>query len=314
MTVHAIGGEWLFGHTIGIGNWAWGDLYFWGDRARYSVADSRAAFEASLAAGINLVDTAEIYGPWRAERLLGQFMRDSERESGSNKVTIATKFMPLPYRLGKANLRRALKGSLARLGVERVALYQMHWPSGPVAIETWMEAMVEAVQEGLTAAVGVSNYSVDQMRRAAEVLDRHALRLASNQVEYSLVHRNPEFDGVQAACAEMGVRLIAYSPLGKGLLTGKYRPENPPPGLRGRMLAGKLAAVQPLVGLLKEIGQAHGGKTPGQVALNWTICKGALPIPGARNARQAAENAGAIGWQLAEDEVAALDEASARMR
>lgn len=309
MTGDKAGGDWLNEHEIGIGNWSWGDLYFWGDRARYSVADSRAAFETSLAAGITLIDTAEVYGPWRAERLLGQFMRES-----GHKVTIATKFMPLPYRLGKGSLRRALKGSLRRLGVERVQLYQMHWPSGPVAIETWMDAMAGAVEEGLIGAVGVSNYDVSQMRRAAEALDRRGVRLASNQVEYSLAQRNPEFDGLRAACAELGVKLIAYSPLSKGLLTGKYTPESPPPGLRRRALAGRLGAVQPLVGLLKEIGQAHGGKTPGQVALNWTICKGTLPIPGARNARQAAENAGAVGWRLAEAELAALDESSARIR
>ncbi len=99
------------------------------------MADSRAAFETSLAVGITLIDTAEIYGPWRSERLLGQFMRDSERESGSNKAIVATKFMPLPYRLGKGSLRRALKGSLRRMGVERVALYQMHLPAGPVAMK-----------------------------------------------------------------------------------------------------------------------------------------------------------------------------------
>ncbi len=173
--------------------------------------------------------------------------------------------------------------------------------------------MADAVEEGLTEAVGVSNYNVDQMRRAAEALDRRGQRLASNQVEYSLIQRNPEFDGVQAACAEMGVRLIAYSP-GQGPADRQVHSRQSTHGMRGRALAGKLAAVQPLVGLLKDIGQAHGGKTPGQVALNWTICKGALPIPGARNARQAQENAGAVGWRLAEDEIAALDEASARLR
>jgi aryl-alcohol dehydrogenase-like predicted oxidoreductase len=109
----------------------------------------------------------------------------------------------------------------------------------------------------------------------------------------------------------MGVTLIAYSPIAKGLLSGKYTPQNPPPGLRRRMTSGKrLARMQPLIGLMREIGQAHGGKSPAQVALNWVMCKKAVPIPGAKSERQAGENAGALGWRLAEAEVAALDEES----
>jgi aryl-alcohol dehydrogenase-like predicted oxidoreductase len=110
------------------------------------------------------------------------------------------------------------------------------------------------------------------------------------------------------------VTLIAYSPLAKGLLTGKYTPENPPAGTRGRLFRPDyLARIQPLIGLLREIGAGHEGKNPNQVALNWTISKGTLPIPGAKNARQAQENAGALGWRLTADEVAALDTASDRV-
>ncbi|MBN1964657.1 MAG: aldo/keto reductase, partial [Anaerolineae bacterium] len=135
--------------------------------------------------------------------------------------------------------------------------------------------------------------------------------LASNQVEYSLVARAPERNGLLDVCRELGVVLIAYSPLGQGLLTGKYSPERPPSGIRRRALSRKLAAVQPLVGLLTEIGQGHGGKTPAQVAINWAISKGTLSIPGARDAYQATQNAGAAGWRLSVDEMDALDAASA---
>jgi len=109
-------------------------------------------------------------------------------------------------------------------------------------------------------------------------------------------------------CHEMGVTLIAYSPIARGLLSGKYTPQNPPPGLRRRMTSGKrLARMQSLIGLMREIGQANGGKSPAQVALNWVMCKQAVPIPGAKNERQARDNAGALGWRLGEAEVAALD-------
>jgi len=173
-----------------------------------------------------------------------------------------------------------------------------------------MHALADAVRLGLTRAVGVSNYSLSQMQEAQRVLADRGVPLASNQVEYSLICRAPERNGLLSRCQELGITLIAYSPLGMGLLTGKYTVDHPPPNARGwRFPRERLLQVQPLQGLLREIGQRYG-KTPAQVALNWVMCKGALPIPGAKNARQAQENAGAMGWQLTPDEVQALDQAS----
>jgi aryl-alcohol dehydrogenase-like predicted oxidoreductase len=132
--------------------------------------------------------------------------------------------------------------------------------------------------------------------------------LASNQVEYNLLNRKVERNGVLNRCRELGVTLIAYSPLAKGMLTGKYSPEIRPPGLRRRLFhPTDLAAMQPLIGLLRELGSAHEARTPAQVALNWLLCKGVVPIPGAKNARQAADNAAALGWRLSATELVALD-------
>lgn len=292
---------------LGLGTWQWGDSMFWGYGKGYAAGEIRAAFDASLAAGITFFDTAEVYGQGKSERFLGQFIA-GQRE----RLVIATKFMPLPWRLGKGQLLGALRKSLERLGLSSVDLYQIHWPFPPRPVEFWADALADAVQAGLARAVGVSNYSADQMRRAHEVLAKRGVPLTSNQVEYSLLHRAPERNGVLDACRELGVTLIAYSPLAQGMLTGKYTPDNPPPGFRGRRYRNeRLARIQPLLGLLREIGQAHGDKTPNQVALNWLICKGAVPIPGAKNARQAEQNAGALGWRLTAAEVAALDAASA---
>jgi aryl-alcohol dehydrogenase-like predicted oxidoreductase len=119
-----------------------------------------------------------------------------------------------------------------------------------------------------------------------------------------------EKNGLLDRCKEMGVRLIAWSPLAKGLLTGKYTLESPPPGLRSRQPMGRMKNLPGLIALMTEIGQGYSDKTPGQVALNWLICKGALPIPGAKNAKQAGQNAGAIGWRMTPEEVKALDDAS----
>jgi aryl-alcohol dehydrogenase-like predicted oxidoreductase len=292
---------------LGIGTWAWGDRLFWGyGRGDYTDADLQAAFDAGLVAGINFFDTAEMYESGRSERLLGQFIH-----AASQPVVVATKFMPLPWRLQRGSLRRALRSSLNRLGLDKVGLYLIHWPMPPVSIETWMEALADAVEAGLTRAVGVSNHNLSQMQRAHAALARRGVALAANQVEYNLLHRDPERNGLWAACRELGVALIAYSPLAMGVLTGKYTPENPLPAMRGRRFnRQRLARVQPLIALLHQIGEAHGGKTPAQVALNWIICKGAVPIPGAKNARQAEQNAGALGWHLIDDEIAALDAAS----
>jgi len=288
---------------MGIGTWAWGDRLVWGYRGQASDPDLRATYEATLAAGINWFDTAEMYGFGRSEKLLGEFMRQTQTHP-----LIATKFMPLPWRLRKGSLISALKGSLRRLGIDQVDLYQIHWPAGLTAIETWMDALADAVQAGLTKTVGVSNYNVEQTQRAITALSKRGVLLASNQVEYSLLERTPETSGLLKLCRDNGVRLIAYSPLAMGMLTGKYTPDNPPKGVRGRQYKPDyLAAIQPLIAQLREIGAAHGGKTPAQVALNWTICKGSIPIPGAKNVRQLQDNAGALGWRLTEGEVAALD-------
>jgi aryl-alcohol dehydrogenase-like predicted oxidoreductase len=158
--------------------------------------------------------------------------------------------------------------------------------------------------------VGVSNYDKNQMQRAYTVLSGYEIPLASNQVEYNLLNRSVEKNGLLARCQELGIRLIAYSPLAMGLLSGKYSPENPPPGMRAGKYASVLKEMYPLIKLLTEIGQDWGGKSVAQVALNWCICKGALPIPGAKNVRQAQMNAGAAGWRLTPEQVKALDDTS----
>lgn len=290
---------------LGIGAWEWGDKLTWGFGGDYSESDCRDAYGEAINAGVNFIDTAEIYGQGKSERLLGQFMREKH-----DSPIVASKCFPYPWRLNSKSLRGALRGSLARAGLKQIDLYQMHFPLPLVRIEDWMNAMADAYEEGLVRAIGVSNYSVAQMKRAQETLAKRGLALASNQVHYSLLFRSPESNGVLAACREMDVTLIAYSPLEMGLLTGKYSQAKRPPFRRAFLVRNKLPHLDPLIGLLGEIGQAHGNKTVAQVALNWLICKNTLPIPGVKNGRQARDNAGAIGWRLTDAEIAALERAS----
>ena len=292
---------------MGLGAWAWGDRMMWNYGHGYTDNDIAEAFKISLKMGVNLVDTAEVYGSGRSESLLGQFLKDTKEP-----VLVATKFMPFPWRLSKNTLFTALHHSLERLGLDKVDLYQIHWPFPPKRVEYWAEVLAQVVKAGLTRTVGVSNYSKDQTKRVHAVLAKYNIPLASNQVQYHLLDRKVEKNGLLDFCKENGIRLIAYSPLAKGMLTGKFTVETPPPGTRGRIYANILKDLPALIALMTEIGQGHGGKTPGQVALNWIICKGALPIPGAKNARQAEQNAGATGWRLEAEEVKALDKASDR--
>jgi aryl-alcohol dehydrogenase-like predicted oxidoreductase len=302
-----ISSETRFLHAIemGLGAWQWGDRVVWQYGHGYGADDVQRAFDVSINEGIRFVDTAELYGNGFSERLLGRFLKATDQP-----VLIATKFFPLPWRFMKGAVPRALKGSLARLGTESVDLYQVHWPSISMSTDTLMDGMAECVKSGMTRTVGVSNFGQSRMLAAYSALARHNIPLASNQVHYSLLSRAVEKNGTLARCKELGIRLIAYSPLEKGLLSGKYSAATPPPGSRAGNYANMLPKIQPLIKLMTGIGQDHGGKSNVQVALNWVICKGALPIPGAKNAEQAQQNAGALGWKLTNEEVAKLDEMS----
>jgi aryl-alcohol dehydrogenase-like predicted oxidoreductase len=292
--------------ALGIGTWQWGDRLMWGYGRGYQESDIQEAFNASLEVGVNFFDTAEIYGNGVSERMLGSFLAGVEK-----KLVVATKFMPLPWRLTKGAFLRALKNSLKRLNLEKVDLYQIHHPLLPVSIETLAEWLADAVQTGLVSAVGVSNYNVDQMRRTYAILTKRGVPLASNQVEYSLVNRRIEFAGLLSSCQDLGITLLAYSPLAKGALTGKYSVESLPPGMRSRRYSRTLfEQIEPLVKVMREVGREQGGKTLAQVALNWCISKGTVPLAGVKNIRQARDNCAALEWRLSEAQVAALDQAS----
>jgi aryl-alcohol dehydrogenase-like predicted oxidoreductase len=288
---------------IGLGIMQWGDVSIDPNSPTIN-KDVLEIYQVALEGGINFFDTAEAYGSGRSEIQLGRCLKQVH----SHNIVIATKFMPYPWRLSKGELRAALIRSLNRLGLSRVDLYQMHWPIPILSIQSWMDAMADAVSDGLIRAVGVSNYSPNQTKVAFEALTRRQIPLASNQVRYSLLFRRPERSGLIELGNKLGITIIAYSPLEKGVLTGKFTPENPPNGFRAwRYNKNYLTKISPLLDELRQIGQAHHGMTAGQVALNWVTCKGAVPIPGARNRAQAQENIGGLGWQLSSEEVTSLD-------
>ncbi len=303
---------------IGVGAWPWGSRFYWGYGKSFGEDDVRAAFRASLSAGVSLFDTAELYGRGESERILGRLLREraadltSAADSGGVEPFIATKFLPTSWRVRPGDLVRALRRSLRRLGVEQVDLYQIHWPIPParLRVRQWVGGLIEAHREGLVRAVGVSNFDSDLMLRAHEQLSRAGMPLASNQLPYSLLDRHIEDEELLELCGEMGVTVIAYSPLAEGLLTGKYTSDSRPSGYRGWRLRKKVLQAQLIVQALRNIAVERSDRTPAQIALRWLMQKGTLPIPGAKNETQARDNAGALGWKLTGSEMAALDEAS----
>ncbi|PSB32829.1 2,5-didehydrogluconate reductase [Chlorogloea sp. CCALA 695] len=294
-----------------IGTWAWGDKLFWSYGSDYDEKQLKEAFNAALEAGTTFFDTAEIYGLGLSEELLGQFMKQSDRSA-----IIATKFGPLPWRFTAQSVSDALTDSLKRLQVEQVALYQVHWPfSFLMSQETLMNALADEVQRGRIGAVGVSNYSAQQMQEAHQILARRGVPLAVNQVRYSLLTRQIESSGITATAKQLGVTLLAYSPLAQGRLTGKYRPDSSekPTGARSldpQFSKAGLEKIEPVVALLRQIGEKRD-RTPAQVALNWLISQGnVVAISGAKTAQQVQQNAGSLGWKLTNDEIAELEQIS----
>lgn len=268
--------------------------------------EEKRALEVSLAAGANLFDTAAMYSGGASERRVGELAHGKD-------ALIASKF-PGSFSFKAEDLPRELEASLARLGRDTMDLYQHHFPNPRVSIPALMEKLVDAVEAGKVKAVGVSNYSAEQMREAHAALAKRGIPLASNQVEYSLLHRKPEVDGVLEACRELGITLIAYSPLAGGRLTGKYSPQHRASGFFRRILPQfsrkALEEIQPIIKLLREIGDRYS-KTPSQVAIRWLIENPTvLPIPGAKNSKQATENAGVLSFSLTPEEVEVLSQAT----
>ncbi|MGO9207828.1 MAG: aldo/keto reductase [Candidatus Limnocylindrales bacterium] len=241
-------------------------------------------FSAALDAGANLFDTAEVY--LGSEKMIGACLRRDPRPA-----LVVSKFAPYPTRLSARSFGKALEGSLARLGRDSVDVYLIHFPFSLVGIPSLMDRLVETVQAGKARAVGVSNFSATQMSVAAECLERHAIPLAANEVQFSLFHRDPERNGVLEACRKLDVALIAYRPLAGG----RTRRD-------GSALDGTLAGIA-----------RARGKTVAQVALNWLLGKDEriVAIPGATSVEHLRENVGAAGWTLSDDELSALERSSA---
>jgi len=269
MNITSLGRSNLQVPRMGVGAMTWGDakglarlhpakIVYGG---AHGFEEEKHALESSIAAGVNLFDTAAMYSGGASERRLGELAHGRD-------ALIASKF-PSGFSFRAEGLPKELEASLARLGRDSVDLYQHHFPSNRVSISKLTELLADAIEAGKVKAVGVSNYSAEQMREAHAALAKRGILPASNQVEYSLLHRQPEMNGVLDACRELGITLIAYSPLAGGMLTGKYSAQHRAGGFFRRILPQynrkALDAIQPVTKLLREFGERYS-KSPSQVA------------------------------------------------
>jgi aryl-alcohol dehydrogenase-like predicted oxidoreductase len=286
--------------AIGLGTWQFGSRE-WGYGPEYATKVAGTIVRRALDLGVNLIDTAEVYGLGRSERIVGEAIQ-GRRDS----VFLATKIFPigLPFMT-----RWRARNSARRLGVEHVDLYQLHWPSPFFPARATMPRIRRLVEEGLVKHVGVSNHTLAGWQEAERFFGAPVL---SNQVLFSLVHRAPEHELVPWA-QEKGRIVIAYSPLGQGVLSGKYQQVTPGNFRRVRrnFTADSRARFEPLIAALREIGAGHHA-TAAQVSLAWLIRKpNVVAIPGASSVAQLEENTAAADIDLSDDEAALLDRLSA---
>lgn len=265
--------------------------------------------QAALDGGINWFDTAEMYGNGYAEQSLANALKTAGKTDAD--VVVATKWWPL-LRTAR-HISRSISERQRNLGGYTIDLYQIHQPFSFSSPEAEMNAMADLVEMGKIGSVGVSNFSAEKMQKAHAALAKRGLPLASNQVQYNLINRNIERNGILNMAKELGVTIIAWSPLGSGLLTGKFH--NDPDALRnipiGRRLSlrRQLEKSRPLVTALGEIATAHD-VTLSQVALNWLVNfhgDTVVAIPGASRAHHAQQHAGAMNFTLSEEEMARID-------
>lgn len=279
-----------------------------------SPAEKNAIIRTALEGGINWFDTAELYGNGVSEQSLATALKAAGKLDG--EVVIATKWWPL-FRSAR-NISKSIHARLRHLQGFSIDNYMVHQPFSFSSPEAEMDAMADLVEAGLIRSVGVSNFTPQRMLRAARRLERRGLPLAVNQVYYSLLHRDIERDGTLQTAQDLGVTIVAYTPLESGLLSGKYH-RNPDllrraPVWKRAALQRRIQATRPLINALEEIASRYAA-TPAQVALNWLIHfhgERVVTIPGATRAHQAQESAHALTFKLDAEELARLDELTRR--
>lgn len=281
-----------------------------------SQEEMNAIVKAALEGGINWFDTAEMYGRGSSEQGLANALKTLDKQD--DEVIVGTKWFPI-FRTANS-IRHTINDRLHYLNGYTIDLYMVHQPWGFSSPEAEMDAMADLVEAGMIRSVGVSNFNADQMRRAHDALAKRGLPLAVNQVQYSLLYRHIESNGILETAKELGVTIVAWSPLARGILSGRFHNDSnnydPLPFVRKLMMRDKIKSSGPIIDALKEIAQRYEA-TAAQVALNWLINfhgDTVVAIPGASKAHQAQESAEAMKFKLSQEEMMRLDALSSDYR
>jgi aryl-alcohol dehydrogenase-like predicted oxidoreductase len=277
--------------------------------------EKNAIIKAALEGGMNWFDTAEMYGSGVSERSLATGLKAAGK--ADEEVVIATKWQPILRTA--ANIPHSIEDRLRFLDGYSIGNYMVHQPYSFSSPEAEMNAMADLVEAGKIRSVGVSNFNPARMRRAHAALAKRGLPLAVNQMRYSLLNREIETNGVLETARELGITITAYTPLARGLLSGKYHKDpgllEKVPGWRRAGMQRNIEPTRPLINAMEEIAGKYDASIA-QVALNWVIYfNGAIvvTIPGATKVRQAEESAGAMKFQLSKEDLVRLDEVSRKL-
>ena len=289
---------------IALGAWSWGAGAAGGDQVfgnHLFEEELKPVFEKAMECGLNLWDTAAVYGEGTSERILGNFVKDVRR----NSVILSTKFTPQIAGSSPDAMQEMIDGSKERLHTDVIDVYWIH---NPMDIEKWTPDLIPLAKSGQIKTIGVSNHNLMEIKRANEILAAEGLKISAVQNHYSLLHRSSERAGILDYCKENGITFYSYMVLEQGALTGRYSEENPFPEGTGRAEAYNphLKELTALIDELNIIGTRFDA-SPAQVATAWAIAKGTLPIIGVTKVRQVEEAAKAAQIVLTADEISRLE-------
>ena len=289
---------------IALGAWSWGTGTVGGDQVfgnHLEEKDLKPIFDAAMEKGLNLWDTATVYGMGASEDILGSFVRSAKRED----VVLSTKFTPQIAGMYGDSMEKMADASMKRLGVDVIDIYWIH---NPADVERWTPELVPLLKSGKVKSVGVSNHSLAELKRANAILQESGCKVEAVQNHFSLLNRSSESSGILDYCKENGIVFFAYMVLEQGALSGKYDTEHPfPDGSdRAKSYNPILPQLTELVAAMKEIGEAHG-LSAAQVGTAWAIAKGTLPIIGVTKVRHVEDAVKAASITLTPEEIMRLE-------
>ena len=286
---------------IALGAWAWGNDGTFGNE--HKIEDLKPIYDKSMELGLNLWDTAYVYGMGKSEEVLGEFLKTSNRED----FVISTKFTPQLAEMFEANEVTSMYENSAKiLGVEDIDIFWIH---NPVGAPDWTKKLVETAKEHDIKMIGVSNHNLAEIKEANEILKEAGLKLGAVQNHYSLLNRSSEDSGILEYCKENDIIFFSYMVLEQGALSGKYDTAHPfPEGSdRANAYGESLAEIEELNKAIADIAENHNAKVA-QLPIAWAIAKGTLPIVGATKVHHVEDAADAVNIELSDDEIKTMEE------